>query len=258
LKWFFEARESLHKQLFELEGERNERYREVILMPFRNSSSAEAEAKLHDAESFFAQDRRERKLAFETATLKRVEDFARVVEENVTRGVEDQLSAFWDIAPGLLTVVSKVPAEMRDLSLFNIQIPPREVEENPMYEEHPLQYLYSLLAHAEKSAYQFIESQINLLCLLHEAQTGVMVAGVRLLETQRVDGEEEENWQEVEREMAECRKAEEERLRVELKEKVETVESQWREGLGSGIIAAKDRVEGYLVETGGWDEGLLE
>jgi len=249
-KWLFEAREALHRELFDLEGERNERYREVIMMPFRSSGD---EAKMRDAQQFFDKDRQDRKIAFEKSTHKRFEDFAKVIEENVTRGVEDQLSAFWDIAPGLLAVVQKVPYNLRDC---DIQIPPSEYGESPQYYTHPLQYLYSLVLHCEKSAYQFIESQINLMCLLHEAHTGVMVAGVRLLETQRcVEGEE---WKEVAKEMGECKKAEEQRLTVELKDKVDTVESQWREGLGSGLNAVKERVEGFLVETGGWDEALLD
>ncbi|KAF2434515.1 hypothetical protein EJ08DRAFT_469385 [Tothia fuscella] len=250
LKWLFEARESLHKELFVLEGEKNERYREVIMMPFRSPGN---EDKLQHAEAFFDSDRQERKLAFEKATLKRFEEFAKIVEENVMRGVEDQLNAFWDIAPPLLAVVQRVPHDLRD---FEIQIPEMEYEDNPQYHDYPLQYLFSLLTHTEKSAYQFIESQINLMCLLHEAHTGVMAAGIRLLETQRCgDGED---WKDVTSEMGECRKAEEGRLTMELKDKVETVESQWREALGSGLGEVKQRVENFLVGTGGWDDGLLE
>jgi hypothetical protein len=256
LKWLYEARESLHKRLFELEGERNDRYKEVILTPFRHSPSPENEAKMRDAESFFAQDAQQSKIAFEKEVAKRAEEFAAVISENVTRGVEDQLSAFWDIAPGLKTVVSKVPYSLQALAEFEVQIPPREMEENPVYEQYPLQYVYSLLNHAQKSAYQFIESQVNQFCLLHEAQTGVMMAGIRLLETQRI-GEGENEW-DVKSEMAGCRGVEEEKLSRDLKDKVTTVESQWREGLGGSIATAKERIQDFLMEIGGWDEGLLE
>jgi hypothetical protein len=250
LKWFFEAREGLHRELFELEGENSERYREVILMPFRSGGN---EDRMRDAESFFSSDRLQRKVAFDKSTLKRFEQFAKIVEESVSRGVEDQLNAFWDIAPGLLAVVQKVPVDLRDCELH---IPGAEYEENPDYERFPLLYLHSLLTHAEKSAYQFIESQTNLMCLLHEAHTSVMVANIRLLETQRCG--EGETWQDVTKEMEDCKRAEEERLTMELKDKVETVESQWREALGSGLAEAKERVEHFLVQMDGWNPEFLE
>jgi len=135
-------------------------------------------------------------------------------------------------------------------------IPPKEYEENPIYHDFPLQYLYSLLAHAGKSAYQFIESQINLLCLLHEAKTGVMTAGSRLLETQRsLAGEDATS---VDREMKAIRQDEEARLTEDLKEKVALVEGQWGEALGQGLEDCKDRVEAFLDEQGGWDDSLKE
>jgi hypothetical protein len=254
LKWLIEAREALHKALDDLEGERNELYREVIVKPLRDAGD---EAKLHGAQQFFDQDSQERKMNFEKAVNKRYEEFAKIIEKNVTRGVEDQLSAFWDIAPGLSSVVQKVPDDLTAArGDFEILIPPSEFEENPQYEQHPCQYLYTLLTHAEKSAYQFIESQVNLMCLLHEAHSGLMVAGIRLMESQRVA--EGENWSVVHEEMSDVRKAEEQRLTMELKEKVETVESQWREGLGSSLEAVKERVRDYLYETGGWDDSLLD
>ncbi|QDS75183.1 hypothetical protein FKW77_008523 [Venturia effusa] len=256
LKWLYEARESLHKRLFDLEGEGNDRYKEVILTPMRHSPSPEAETKMRDAEIFFEQDARDRKTLFEKEVAKRAEEFLAVISENVTRGVEDQLNAFWDIAPGLKEVVQKVPYSLPALAELEVQIPNREMEENPVYEQYPLQYVFSLLTHAEKSAYQFIESQVNQFCLLHEAQTGVMVARIRLLETQRI-GEGEVEWS-VGNEMGECRRIEEEKLSDELKEKVDTVESQWREGLGGSIATAKERIQDFLVEVGGWDEGLME
>jgi hypothetical protein len=258
MKWLFEARENLHKELFELEGERNERYRAVVITPMREAGHDD---KLANAESFFRKDREDRKLAFEKSRLKRCEEFASCIEEHISRGVEDQLNAFWDIAPGLLAVVQKVPEELTEPNAngrpgFDIIIPPSEYDENPQYHEYPLQYLYSLLRHAEKSAYQFIESQTNLMCLQHEAMTGVVVAGIRLMESQRV--EQGEDYAAVVEEMKQIRRAEEDRLTADLKEKVATVESQWQEALGSGLLACEERIERFLLERGGWDESLKE
>ncbi len=250
LKWFFESREQLHKEMFELESERNDRYKNVIVTPYR---LAKNEDKLKEAEDFFKRDKQESRVTFEKETLRRFEDFMGVIEGNVTRGVEDQLSAFWDIAPGLLAVVQKVPS---DLDGLDILIPPDEYAENPSYYDFPTQYLYSLLAHAEKSAYQFIESQTNLLCLLHEVKTGVMTAGSRLLETQRYLAGED--FATVDGEMKAVRQDEEARLTLDLKEKVGLVEGQWGEALGKGLRECKDRVETFLVENGGWDESLQE
>jgi hypothetical protein len=202
---------------------------------------------------FFSRDAQDRKVVFEKEILKRYEDFMNAIEENVTRGVEAQLSAFWDIAPGLLTIVQKIPQRLQG---FHILIPPQEYEENPVYHDFPLQYLYSLLAHAGRSASQFIESQTNLLCLLHEVKTGVMTAGSHLLQTQRIsEGEDLAN---VEGEMRAIRDDEEARLTDDLKDKVGLVESQWGEALGNGLEDCKKRVETFLVNSGGWDESLKD
>ena len=250
LKWFFEVREQLHVEFFELEGERSEQYKNVVVVPYRLASNEE---KVHEAEQFFYNDRRERKLDFEKQTICRFEEFLSAIEENVTRGVEDQLSAFWDIAPGLLATVQKVP---QDLAGLDVLIPSQEYVENPSYYKFPTQYLYSLLAHAEKSTYQFIESQTNLLCLLHEVKNCVMIAGSRLLEMQRqLEGED---YGSVDREMKAVRNLEERRLTDDLKEKVALVEGQWGEALGKGLEDCKDRVKLFLAEQGGWDDNLEE
>jgi hypothetical protein len=253
LKWLTEAREALHRALDDLEGESNELYREVIVQPLRVQGN---EAKLAEVQQFFDLDMQERKMNYEKAINKRYEQYAHIVERNVARGVEDHLSAFWDIAPGLSSVISKVPEDLVGNYAFELHVPPSEYEENPQYAHHPLQYLYTLLTHAEKSAYQFIESQVNLMCLLHEAQSGLMGAGLKLMESQRVaEGEERGR---VREEMGHVKEAEEMRLTGELKERVATVESQWREGLGSSLEGAKERVRGFLIESGGWDDSLLE
>ncbi|KAB2109765.1 hypothetical protein AG0111_0g1802 [Alternaria gaisen] len=249
-KWLFEAREQLHKEMFELEDERNDLYRDIIVLPYVQTKN---EQKVKEATTFFQRDGQDRKVTFEKETLKRYEDLMNVIEQNVTRGVEAQLSAFWDIAPGLLEIVQQVP---RNLHGFEVLVPPQEYVETPAYHEYPLQYLYTLLAHAGRSAYQFIESQINLLCLLHEVKTGVMTAGSRLLETQRLlEGEDLTG---VNQEMKAIRADEERRLTDDLKEKVGLVESQWNEALGKGLENCKMRVEDHLTEQGGWDDTLKE
>jgi hypothetical protein len=250
LKWLFEAREQLHKEMFELEDERNDLYKDIIILPY---IQAKNDQKVKEASVFFSRDAQDRKVVFEKEILKRYEDFMNSIEENVTRGVEAQLSAFWDIAPGLLTIVQKIPQR---LGGFDILIPPQEYTENPVYHDFPLQYLYSLLAHAGRSASQFIESQTNLLCLLHEVKTGVMTAGSHLLQTQRIlEGEDLAN---VESETRAIREDEESRLTDDLKDKVGLVESQWGEALGNGLEDCKKRVETFLINSGGWDESLKD
>ena len=248
MKWFHETREQLHREQFELEGDSDSRYKSVILAPYQQTGNIE---KVHEVESFFNKDSQERRAAFEQSALKRFECFLKTVEEHVTRGVENQLSAFWDIAPSLHSIIQQVPSEMDG---FEIVIPQNEYDENPAYHEFPMQYMYSLVEHAGKSTYQFIESQTNLLCLLHEVKSGVMVAGCRLLETQRVLAGEARAT--VEQEMQDVRRGEDASLTSDLKERVGLVEEQWRQALGKGLEELEDRIKTFLFETGGWDENL--
>jgi hypothetical protein len=246
LKWIFEAREQLHRELFDLLSDRNDRYRDMVITPYR---LAKNEEKIRNAETFFTEDASKRKLAFEQEVLKRTEEFMDIIEENVKRGVEVQLSAFWDIAPSLSRITEKIP---KDLMGFQIQIPASEYEENPSYHVFPMQYLFSLLEHCEKSTYQFIESQTNLLCLLHEVKSGVTLANCRLMRTQRIAQGEGEK--EVDRELKEVEKDEEVRLTDDLKERVRCVEEQWSSSLGNELKVLRDRIMGFLMEQGGWDE----
>lgn len=248
LKWVFEAREQLHRELFDLLSDRNNRYRDMVITPYR---LAKNEEKIRNAETFFTEDASKRKLAFEQEVLKRTEEFMDIIEENVKRGVEVQLSAFWDIAPSLSRITEKIPRGT-DLTNFQIQIPASEYEENPSYHVFPMQYLYSLLEHCEKSTYQFIESQTNLLCLLHEVKSGVTLANCRLMRTQRIAQGEDEK--EVDRELKEVEGDEEVRLTDDLKERVRCVEEQWSSSLGNELKGLKDRLMGFLMEQGGWDE----
>ncbi|APA08014.1 hypothetical protein sscle_03g027840 [Sclerotinia sclerotiorum 1980 UF-70] len=245
LKWIFEAREQLHREVYELLSDRNDRYKEMIITPYRLSNNVE---KVRGAESFFAEDAQKRKQAFESEILKRTEEFMDIIEENVVRGVEVQLGAFWDIAPSLSRLIEQIPKD-GDLKGFMIQIPKDEYEENPSYYDFPMQYLYTLIVHAGKSTYQFIESQTNLLCLLHEVKVGVTAANCRLMGTQRIaQGEAKE---EVERELEAVKSEEEGRLTDDLKEKVKVVEELWRSGLGTELDGARGRILNWLKSVGG-------
>lgn len=244
LKWIFEAREALHRALFDLLTDRNDRYRDMVLVPYRLANDTE---KIASAEAFFADDTAKRALQFSEESLHRTQEFRDVVEETVSRGVQVQLNAFWDIAPPLKRLLDKIPMS-GDLSDFKIQIPPAEYAENPAYHQHPLQYLYSLLLHAEKSTYQFIESQTNLLCLLHEVKEACVRARGVVMER---DGRDPARVKEFKQE--ELR-----RLTEDLKDKVRVVQEQWNSGLGETMKSVKERVGEYLLETGGWDESFEE
>ncbi|KAF2162988.1 hypothetical protein M409DRAFT_68913 [Zasmidium cellare ATCC 36951] len=248
LKWIFESREQLHKEMFELHAMRSEKYSEVILTPYRISK---LQAKIDEATTFFKKDSIDRQVTYAKDYLKRLEELQTMMENNVSRGVEDQLSAFWDIAPGLLEVIQQIPPHMAG---FEIQIPLQEYEENPSYQHHPLQYLFSLLNHAEKSAYQFIESQINLLCLLHEVRTATTKARLRLVEIEQ--NAASPNDTEIHAEMVQAKREAEDHLTQDLKEKVGEVERQWQEALGDWMAGCKARVRGWLEESGGLEDGL--
>lgn len=251
LKWIFEARESLHRAIYDLLTDRNTRYCNVVMTPYRLSGNTE---KLKSAEAFFAEDSAKREWAFAHEVLNRTRDFRAVVDEAVQHGVALQLSAFWDIAPPLCGLLDNIP---QDLEGFNIQIPASEYEENPEYYNHPMQYLFSLLLHAEKSTYQFIEAHTNLLCLLHEVKEAVVVAKAKVLETQPEEADGTPISPEERKERAqEMRRTEERRLTEDLKEKVRLVRDQWSSALGDGIKHVKERLGEWLLQEGGWDESL--
>ncbi|KAJ2898931.1 hypothetical protein MKZ38_003564 [Zalerion maritima] len=244
LKWIFEARESLHRAVYDLLSDRNDRYKEMIVTPYRLSGN---DQKLRNAEHFFAEDGASRATAFAEEGMRRTQQFRDVVEENVVRGVEIQSSAFWDIAPPLKSVLDKIPDDVpRSSPRFAVQIPGAEYDENPQYHRHPLQYLYSLLLHAEKSTYQFIESQTNLLCLLHEVKETVIASKGKVMEREGRDAER----------IGEAARDEEGRLDEDLKEKVRVVQDQWGDALGEAFGSVKARVGEFLLQTGGWDETL--
>ncbi|KAJ5183685.1 hypothetical protein N7492_001301 [Penicillium capsulatum] len=246
LKWLFEAREQLYREVFDLISDRDQKYKAIALLPYQQTKN---EDKLRETNAFFSKDSLNRRVQYETEALTRLESFLDVIEQNVVRGVEVQLSAFWDIAPSLLALVQQVPEDLRG---FQVQIPADEYEESPSYHAHPLQYLYSLLSHAEKSSYQYIESQTNLLCLLHEVRSALMRANRNLTQAERMHrGEPEEL---VLQDMQEIRADEELTLTTDLKDKVATVEGQWTEALGSQIGGLRDRVKEQLMVEDGWAE----
>ena len=288
LKWLFEAREALHRETYNLLSERNDKYKAIVTLPYKATKNTQKQA---EAEAFFARDARERQIAHDQAVSSRMEAFLKVIEGNVTRGVEIQLSAFWDIAPGILQLVHKIPGDRRVSSsfsaasssssprrqqqqrqrqrqedlMFSIDVPSEEFEDNPSYHTHPLQYLYTLLTHAEKSTYQFIESQTNLFCLLHEIRYAAMNARIRAelappppsSSSSSSGGERDDETREYwEREIRQRKAVEERSLTEDLKEKVGVVEAQWEGGLGGEVRSVKGRVRGWLVEEGGWDEEL--
>ena len=238
LKWLFEARETLHHRVYNLLSERNDKYKAIVLLPYEQSQN---HIKRAEAETFFTKDAQERRIAFDRAVHSRAQAFLAVIEHNVARGVEVQLSAFWDIAPSLLEILHKIPGRIDGL---DIQIPPAEFDENPSYYEHPMQYLYSLLGHAEKSTYQFIESQINLLCLLHEIRSHTLIERCRVNAHARdaslAAGDEQ--------------RREEVKLTEDLKEKVGVIEGQWEDALGRYLTEAREKIRDYLLEKGGGDD----
>ncbi|UKZ80976.1 hypothetical protein TrVFT333_008742 [Trichoderma virens FT-333] len=245
LKWIFEQRESLHRAIYDLLSDRNARYRDVVLTPYRLSGNTE---KLESAEAFFKEDAEKREYAFANEVLNRAREFRSVMEEAVARGIELQLSAFWDIAPPLCGLLDTIPMDLED---FGVHIPASEYEENPAYHDHPLQYLYSLLLHAEKSTYQFIEAHTNQLCLLHEVKEAVVNAKARVLATQltEVDGTPIRP-EDRELRAKQMREVENRRLTEDLKEKVRVVQDQWNSSLGTAMAAVKQRTGEWLLQTG--------
>ena len=257
LKWLFEGREQLHKELFDLQLLEKRSSQVVAASHMHMQSSADLEFE----NQLFGEDVYHMQINFAEQAHARYTMLQDTVEKHVARGVEAQISAFWDIAPALLEVVHKIPTTSSDLNGFQVLVPTREVEENPSYGCHSLQYLVCTLSHAKKSAYQFIESQINLLCLLHEVQTAAMAASARMVEIQQrgeVVGDEAVGIGMLEREMRDVRRQQERLLTEELKGKVGEVERGWEEALGGAIKLSLCRVKAFLCETGAWEEGLEE
>ncbi|THZ30857.1 hypothetical protein D6C91_01008 [Aureobasidium pullulans] len=248
LKWLFESKEHIHKERFDIDTALMARESAAILTSYQQNGN---EVQIRQVERHFESERQRRQLEYAQETNKRFDHLRKTVERHISRGVEIQLSAFWDIAPGLVEVVHKVPDDLRR---FEMAIPANELAENVSYQDFPLQYMYTILVHAKKSAYQFIEAQTNLLCLLHEVHTATESASLRLREIERnMAGE---NAALVQAEMAHLKKQRELELTHDLQGKVHEVEEQWREALGMSIEDCIERVRTWLQNTGGWEESL--
>ncbi|KAI5274712.1 hypothetical protein E4T47_02267 [Aureobasidium subglaciale] len=248
LKWLFESREQIHKERFDLDTALLARESATVLTNYQQNAN---EMQLRQAERHFALERQRRQLRYAEQTNTRFDHLRKTVERHTSRGVEIQLSAFWDIAPGLAEVVHKIPLHLQS---FEIVVPSNELAENTSYREFPLQYMYTILVHAKKSAYQFIEAQTNLLCLLHEVHTATEAASLRLREFER--GAAGEVADQVQAEMTHHKKRKEQELTEDLQGKVREVENQWREALGTSIEECIERVRAWLEHTGGWEESL--
>jgi hypothetical protein len=248
MKWLFEVREQIYKELYDLLTQRNEKYKSIVLLPYQQADNV---TKLENSKTFFSQDNLDRQISYHGECLKRHEDFLKVIESNVSRGVELQSSTFWDIAPGILDLLQQIPADLNDFG--GIQIPEQEYLENPSYIAYPFQYLYSLLSHAEKSTYQFIEAQINLHCLVHEAKTGLVSARYKVMESQRL---RDQGGQQAFTDLADSKANEEAMLTQDLRQKTVMIEEQWTEALGSQIEATREHVKMWLISENGWDDAL--
>lgn len=242
LKWLYETRETVHREIFELLTDRNEKYKEIVVLPYRQANNHD---KARDTEAFFTRDSTDRRRAFCEQSLRRHQELFQMVENNVARGVELQSSAFWDIAPGILDLLHKMSAKGDVNTWHQLEIPEHEYLENPSYYRFPQQYLYTLLDHAEKSTYQFIEGQVNLHCLLHEVKSARLLAECRIAD---VGGDQASEG------LADYRQTQEAVLTSELKQRVGIIEEQWAEALGSALQEMRVRVRGWLEERGGWEE----
>ncbi|KAK5045928.1 hypothetical protein LTR84_008714 [Exophiala bonariae] len=246
LKWLFETREHAHQEIFNLLSERNEKYKAIVLLPYHQVSHLE---KIRDTEEFFHRDSLQRKRIFREESVSRYQTLCQMVSQHVAQEVELQSSAFWDIAPSILDLIQRLPDG--DIPAGAIAIPQAEYEENPSYVEFPQQYLYTLLDHAEKSTYQFIESQVNLNCLLHEVKLGVLKARCRAAEACQAQNNTNNLPTEDPRE---TRDKEEAEATAELKQQVTMIEEQWFESLGRVLQDKKAQVKADLEILGGWDD----
>lgn len=228
LKWLFDVREQLHREIYDLLAERNRRYKELVITPFFVSRQAD---KIREAEDYFARDENTRRINANKESLERYSGFLDIVEINCMKGVEMQISAFWEVAPLIVESLENIPL---DLTNVHPIVPPEEFHENPAYLREPLRYLQAKLLQAERSVYQFVEGQTNLLCLLHEIKTLNVAASwkVKCANDQKLQDEGREREAAV--------------LTEDLKEKVKMLESEWHESLGSMCEEIKERVARFV------------
>jgi hypothetical protein len=218
LKWIFDVRETLHKHIFDLLAERNERYKSLILAPLRN---ARDQSRFQSTSAFFQQDATTRAGEFHKARIVRHEQFMDVVERQVTLGVEEARSKFWEIAPLVMECLEKIPDSLDNVVPI---VPPEESVEHPEWVTQPMRYLERKIAEAEGAMKALgLEEGEGLLCLLHGVKTALARA--------KADGGGGDG------------ASEERRLTEDLKEKVGMIEEEWREGLGRLLERVKEDVE---------------
>ena len=245
-KWLFDARETLYQELFKLLSQRNDAYKAIVALPYQHTNNID---KVRDTEAFFEKDAATRHATFCADALKRHESFLQFVEDNALHGIELQSSAFWDITPGLVDLLNKIPADAGNL---DIHIPDEELRENPLYHDYPQQYLYLLLRHAERSSYQYIEGQINLHCLVHEVKTSSLAAHYRASKAQqKMAGDQSID-------LADTRLEDEGELTDELKSRASLIEEQWQDALGKHFSVVQQSVRQQLEERGAWDDFQAE
>ncbi|KAI5777295.1 hypothetical protein EDC01DRAFT_636020 [Geopyxis carbonaria] len=228
-KWIFDVRETLHRHTHDLLSARNDRWRALVLAPLATPAAAA------DAVAFFDADTASRNAAFAADRAARTASFQQLVKTQVTAAVERARSTYWDTAPLVAESLAQIPAELTGVTPI---VPPEEYCDEPEFLTRPLRYLEVKLRLAEGSVYALIERQTELLCLEHAVmslETGEDVSKGGI-------GEGERRRSGTGGRTAE-REGREGRLTEELKERVRTIEDEWKEGLGAVFAEVRERVE---------------
>jgi len=219
LKWVFDVRETLHQHVFEMLTERNDRYKSLTLGPLR---SARDQSRFQSTSAFFVQDAATRLAEFNKQKILRHEQFMDFVENQVTLGVEEARSRFWEVAPLVMECLEKIPENLENIVPM---IPPEESPEHPEWVQQPMRYLERKIAETEGAMRGLgVEEGEGLLCLLHGVKSALARARAEAVNDD--DGRREER-----------------RLTEDLKEKVGMIEDEWREGLGGILERIKGDVE---------------
>ncbi|KAI5853794.1 hypothetical protein BZA05DRAFT_417889 [Tricharina praecox] len=219
LKWIFDVRETLHQSVFEMLTERNERYKSLTLGPLR---TARDQSRFQSTSAFFTQDAATRLAEFNKQKILRHEQFMDFTENQVTLGVEEARSRFWEVAPLVMECLEKIPDNLENVVPI---IPPEESSEHPEWVQQPMRYLERKIAETEGAMRGLgVEEGEGLLCLLHGVKSALTRARAEAVHGD--DGRREER-----------------RLTEDLKEKVGMIEDEWREGLGGILERIKEDVE---------------
>lgn len=248
LRWLADACEQLYKDLFDLKTENDARYEDVVLSSYLPSKQ---ESKAGEVRLFFIADGKARFVRYRREALERVGQLHERVGKHVTDGVQALVSAFSNTAPLLQEVIERVPTEA--LASFEVDIPQHEYADNPSYAKFPLQYLLTLLLRPERASYQFIEAQIDLLCLLDEVKTAVVTARQSLSQAEKMSEGSDLTTVTTENE----NEKKEYISSGELDEQIKLAKEQWHNGLGRNLITCRENVKRFLVGQGAWNEGLV-